>query len=116
MKQLAYISFLCISTGMMAQTKPVLNPPKDTWPEKMAKTMMTVWKDSTASGDIDTKPLKWTYDQGVVLTGIEGLWYRTGDARYFTYIQHSMDVFVTKDGGINTYKLEDYNIDNINCG
>jgi unsaturated rhamnogalacturonyl hydrolase len=82
----------------------------------MAKTMMHVWKDSTAAGETSTLPRKWTYDQGVVLKGIEGLWLHTGDASWFTYIQHSMDVLITKEGGINTYKPEDYNIDNINCG
>lgn len=86
----------------------------NSWAAAMAKTMMTIWKDS--SGTADKKPARWTYDQGVVLKGIEGLWYKTGDARYFKYIQHSMDVFVTKEGTINTYKLEDYNIDNVLCG
>ena len=104
MKKLAYTLFLFACAQSMAQT----------WPEKMAKTVMTIWKDST--GTEDKKPAHWNYDQGVFLKGIEGLWYRTGDAAYFKYIQHSMDVFVGKDGTINTYKLEDYNIDNICSG
>src|SRR4051812_48844731 len=106
MKNLAYILFLFAATPSMAQT--------GTWSEKMAQTIMTTWKDG--SGADDKKPQHWNYDQGVFLKGIEGLWYRTGDARYFTYIQHSMDVFVGKDGSLNTYKLEDYNIDNICSG
>jgi len=115
MKRVACISILCISTCVKAQTSPSTGSGQG-WPEKMAQTMMTTWKDSTAPGDTDTKPVKWTYDQGVVLKGIEGLWKHTGDASYFNYIQHSMDVLIDKDGGIKTYKLEDYNIDNINCG
>lgn len=84
------------------------------WSEKMAATVMTIWKDSlfTEAG----KPTKWTYDQAVILKGIEGLWYKTGDAKYFNYMQKSMDFFVNDQGIIRTYKQTDYNIDNVLCG
>lgn len=81
--------------------------------EKMAETVMTIWKDSLYSPG---KPARWTYDQGVILKGIEGLWYRTGDPKYFNYMQKSMDFFVNDKGEIRTYKLSDYNIDNVLCG
>ncbi|HEY4327003.1 MAG TPA: glycoside hydrolase family 88 protein [Mucilaginibacter sp.] len=77
--------------------------------QRMAATAMTLWKDSLPSG-------KWTYDQGVILKGIEGVWQQTGDGDYFKYIQHSMDKFITADGNIKTYKSEDYNLDNLLCG
>ncbi len=84
------------------------------WAEKMGATVMTIWKDSlfTEVG----KPAKWTYDQGVILKGIEGLWYKTGDPKYFNYMQKSMDFFVNEKGEIRTYKQLDYNIDNVLCG
>jgi unsaturated rhamnogalacturonyl hydrolase len=85
-----------------------------TWTEKMASTVMTIWKDSLAMQQ--GRPVKWSYDQGVVLKGIEGLWKNTADKKYFDYIQKSMDFFVDKEGNIRTYKAEDYNIDNILCG
>lgn len=75
--------------------------------------MKILWKDST--GRIP-HPRKWTYDQAVVLLGIEGLWYRTGDTRYFDYMQKSMDRFIQEDGTIDTYEKESYNIDNVACG
>lgn len=84
------------------------------WAEKMAATVMTVWKDSLVT-DL-SKPAKWTYDQGVILKGIEGLWYRTGDPEYFNYLQKSMDLFVNDKGEIRTYKASDYNLDNVLCG
>jgi unsaturated rhamnogalacturonyl hydrolase len=77
---------------------------------RMAKTVMTIWKDSLPTGD------KWTYDQGVILKGIEGVWQQTGNRKYFTYIQHCMDRYVTPDGNILTYRQADYNIDNVLCG
>ena len=84
------------------------NPPLS---ERMATTAMTRWKDSweTESG----KTEKWSYEQGVVLRGLEGVWYNTADGRYFKYIQRSMDRFVNDDGTIKTYQLNDYNIDNV---
>ncbi len=81
---------------------------------RLAETAMnTLWQDSLRKGPA---PRKWTYDQSVVLLGIEGLWYRTADPKYFNYMQRCMDRFVNEDGQIDTYKQEDYNIDNVACG
>ena len=82
--------------------------------ELMANTAMSLWKDSLTMDAL--KPAKWTYDQGVVLKGIEGVWNKTGDGKYFKYIQQSMDFFVDKDGNIRTYKPDEFNIDNVNNG
>jgi unsaturated rhamnogalacturonyl hydrolase len=82
--------------------------------EKMAATVMQIWKDSLVMEQ--GKPVKWTYDQGILLKGIEGIWKRTANPIYFQYMQKSMDNFVQADGTIRTYKLDDYNIDNILCG
>lgn len=79
--------------------------------ERMASTVMDIWKDSLAAEP--DKPLKWSYEQGVLLKGMEGVWLSTGDGKYFNYIQQGMDHFVAEDGTIRTYKPEDYNIDNV---
>jgi len=79
--------------------------------ERLAATVMNLWPDNA-----DSPMVRWTYDEGVVWKGLQGLWYNTGDARYFQYIQHQMDRLVDKDGNIRTYKLEDYNLDNVLCG
>lgn len=82
--------------------------------EQIAATAMRqLWRDGIHD---EPHPRKWTYDQSVVLLGIEGLWYRTADSKYFDYMQACMDRFVTEDGSIETYRQEDYNIDNIACG
>nr|WP_260625888.1 DUF4350 domain-containing protein [Hymenobacter sediminicola] len=62
------------------------------------------------------KTARWDYEQGLMLKALERVWQRTGDARYFTYIQKDLDQFVQKDGTIRTYKLEDYNLDNLTTG
>src|SRR5688572_30928540 len=84
------------------------------WPQKMAATVMTIWKDSMSMQP--GRPVRWSYDQGVVLKGIEGLWKNTADKKYFDYIEKSMDHFVQDDGSIRTYKPDEYNIDHVNNG
>jgi unsaturated rhamnogalacturonyl hydrolase len=81
--------------------------------EKMAANIMHIWKDSFA---LDNKPAKWTYDMGVILKGIEGLWMNTGNGTYFKYMQQQIDFFVNDKGQIKTYKPDEYNIDHINNG
>jgi unsaturated rhamnogalacturonyl hydrolase len=107
MKRIVFSCLLAsalLVTGLQAQT----------WSEKMARTVMTLWKDSLYTDP--AKPARWTYDQGVILKGIEGLWYNTGDGKYFNYMQHCMDFFVNDKGEIRTYKAADYNLDNVLCG
>ena len=84
------------------------------WSEKMAATVMQIWKDSLVMQP--GKPVKWAYDEGVVLEGLTNIWKRTGKGEYFKFIQKSMDHFVQEDGTIARYKAEDYNIDNIKNG
>lgn len=79
--------------------------------EAMAATVMTRWKDSWEIQPGRSE--KWSYDQGVVMKGIEGVWLNTADGKYFRFIQQSVDRFVKDDGTIRTYELKDYNIDNI---
>ena len=79
--------------------------------ERLAVTAMTRWKNSWELEPGKTE--KWSYEQGVVLKGLEGVWYNTADGDYFKFIQRSIDRFVNDDGSIKTYKLEDYNIDNV---
>lgn len=82
--------------------------------EGLAETVMTRWKNSWELQPGRTE--KWSYDQGVVLKGMEGLWLNTADGKYFRFIQQSMDRFVNDDGTIRTYAIDEYNIDNINNG
>lgn len=82
--------------------------------KEMAATVMDIWKDSLVMQP--GRPVRWTYDQGVVLRGIEGLWKRTKDPAYLAYIKKSMDHFVEENGTIRTYKQQDFNIDNVMPG
>lgn len=115
---IGYLSIFSIALFTIASCssiKPIANiNSQNSLSEDMAKTVMTVWADSLSSGN--GRPVRWSYDQGVLLEGIANIWKRTGDARYFNYIQKSMDHFVQEDGNIRTYKISDYNIDNVKNG
>ena len=100
------VFLLFIQFGATAQQKPLS--------QLMANTVMHMWKDSFSLGE--GKPAKWSYDQGVILKGIEGIWKKTGDPLYFNYIQKSMDFYVDEAGNIKGYKPTEYNIDHVNNG
>ncbi|CAG7636203.1 glycoside hydrolase family 105 protein [Paenibacillus allorhizosphaerae] len=58
----------------------------------------------------------WNYENGCILTAFERMWERTGDDRYFRYIKENMDLFIREDGSIDTYSLNEYNVDMTNQG
>ncbi|GAB4018533.1 hypothetical protein GCM10028773_18510 [Spirosoma koreense] len=82
------------------------------WSQKMTATMMTIHPDTAKSG----RMTHWDYEMGLLLHAIEQVWYRTGDDRYFQYIQKNIDRLVNEDGSIKTYELDKYNIDFITPG
>lgn len=82
--------------------------------QQLAATAMNIWKDSFSLRP--GQPARWSYDQGVILKGIEGIWNATGDGDYFRYIQRQMDFYVQEDGSIKGYRPDEYNIDHINNG
>ncbi|TAM95283.1 MAG: glycoside hydrolase family 88 protein [Chitinophagaceae bacterium] len=98
---------LFITTSVFSQT-PLQ------WSERMASTVMTIWKVPSSDG-LSPFP-KWSYDEGVVWKGMEGLWKLTGNGNYFRYIQQCMDYSIHENGEIKGYKQQDYKLDDINNG
>jgi unsaturated rhamnogalacturonyl hydrolase len=84
------------------------------WGEKMAASEMKRQGDSLFYGK--NPKAKWAYETGVFLKGLEAVWMRTGDAKYFHFMKDVIDSYLEPDGTIKTYKLEEYSLDNINCG
>jgi unsaturated rhamnogalacturonyl hydrolase len=82
--------------------------------QRMADAFIAQHPDSIVIGN--RKTARWDYEQGLMLKALERVWERTGDGRYFTYIQKDLDQFVQKDGSIRTYKAEDYTLDNLATG
>ena len=102
MKKIILILLIAVTVNVFAQTPA----------EKIATTVMNIWKDTLPIGGTT----KWSYDMGVILKGFEGLWMNTGNVNYFTSIQKKMDFFVKDDGSIKGYEKEEYNIDHVNNG
>jgi len=106
MKKIITIVFLIgVVCTAIAQQKP--------YSQQMSQTAMNLWPDS-----FKLKPgnARWSYDQGVILKGVEGVWKLYGEGKYFNYIQHSMDFYVQDNGTIKDYKKEEFNIDHTNNG
>ncbi len=104
---------LFIAIGLLF-SQPVFAQDNISWGEKMTQTVMHLWKDPEVTGKASFP--NWSYDEGVILKGIEGVWKLTGNADYFDYMQHSMDYFVDENGHIKTYDSSSYKLDDINTG
>ncbi len=105
MKKLIFILLIGANSIVNAQ----LNNAK-----QLIATSIKLWPDSF--GAKSGGRARWSYDQGVILKGVEGAWKLTGNGAYFNYIQHSMDFYVKEDGSIYDYKPDEFNIDHINNG
>ena len=83
------------------------------WSSHMAESFMTQYP---LVSDMNGRRRCWNYENGCILTAFERMYKRTGDRRYFDYIRINMDLFVRDDGSIDTYNLNEYNVDMINQG
>lgn len=105
MKLRSFVAFctLCIASAtMLFAQQPT---PKD-----IASTIMKQWPNGSGGA-------KWTYDEGTMLDGMDGIWFDTADRTYYQYIQHSMDRFLSGDGSvIQGYNQQAYTLDNILLG
>ena len=64
----------------------------------------------------EAKSYKWNYEQGLILEAFYRMWKFSGEEKYYFYLKKNVDYYVDQDGRIKTYKLEDYNLDNIAAG
>ena len=71
---------------------------------------------ASALARYDMDQSRWHYKHGLLFKGVYDLWQQTGNGRYWQALVVYGDRFVGESGEINTYRLDDYNIDNINAG
>jgi unsaturated rhamnogalacturonyl hydrolase len=77
------------------------------------------WSVRMAESAMARHPLlsrRWHYEPGVVLLALHRVAGEAGEHEYLDYIQRNVDEFVGPDGAIRTYRLEEYNLDQINEG
>jgi unsaturated rhamnogalacturonyl hydrolase len=58
----------------------------------------------------------WHYEHGLQVMAIQRSAEVTGERRYLNFVADWIDRFVQADGSIRTYRLDEYNLDQINAG
>jgi unsaturated rhamnogalacturonyl hydrolase len=59
---------------------------------------------------------RWRYEYGLILKAIERVWSTTEADRFYRYVKENVDRFVGPAGEIDTYRPQEYNLDQINPG
>jgi unsaturated rhamnogalacturonyl hydrolase len=62
------------------------------------------------------KDALWHYEHGLQVMAIQQSAQVTGEARYRSFVFDWIDRFVQADGSIRTYRVDEYNLDQINAG
>jgi unsaturated rhamnogalacturonyl hydrolase len=93
----------------MSTIQPQERPlsPDRPWSARMADSMLERHVPAAA---------QWHYEHGLLLQALEHVGRATGETRFRDHVKATIDLFIDSDGGIRTYNLEDYNLDQINPG
>lgn len=109
---LAFMTLILFSPHTLKAQKVKTNI---NWSTKIAESFM----DRTPNYIVyDENPTmqKWNYEQGLMLNAMRQMYYHTKDQKYYEYIKRNLDQNVQIDGSITTYKVDEYNIDQIGPG
>lgn len=71
--------------------------------------------DSIINRDINLTD-HWGYEYGLTLDGIAKVFKSTHEKKYLDFIIKTMEHFISEDGTINGYSLNEYNLDHLNNG
>ena len=58
----------------------------------------------------------WNYIDGCMMTSLYTIYQQTGKKKYIDFIDKFVDYYVFEDGSIRGFKLDTYNVDNLNEG
>lgn len=84
------------------------------WSVRMAESEM-IRNPSLWMADFVTEK-KWNYTQGLMGLAFLRLYDATGDRRYFDYARGYADSLIDADGNIFKYRMDNYNLDQVNPG
>lgn len=70
----------------------------------------------TVAYPTEEKSYRWNYEQGLMLYAFWQLYLVTNEKEYFDYIKKNIDYYIEDNGNIKTYRLDQYNIDNVSPG
>lgn len=84
------------------------------WSERLALSVMNhypeLWQVDSAA-----RP-RWGYKHGLLALSFEQLYQKTKNDKYFEYEKGYADALIDSTGTIHTYRVEEYNIDQVNAG
>lgn len=101
----------CVGQSAFARQLVDKNQP---WSVRMVESEM-VRNPESWQVDFSTK-LKWSYCVGLELGAIWKVYERYGNERFREYVVSYADTVVQENGNIHTYRLSDYNIDQVYSG
>src|ERR1700754_3989222 len=85
--------------GVIAQDSPS---------RAMAATVIKMWPTGAVLTTVH--PGVWGYEEGVLLDGMAAEWHSTADGQDFAYIKTAVDKYVTSDGTITGYKVNEHTL------
>jgi unsaturated rhamnogalacturonyl hydrolase len=88
--------------------------PENSPSRAMAATVIKMWPDGSVL--TTAHPGVWAYEEGVLLDGMAAEWHSTADGQDFKYIRTAVDKYVTDDGTIKGYKVNEHTLDDIEMG
>ncbi len=110
------IFLVLISSLVFFYCSSSLNHSKETYSSVViTDNFMKLFPDTIAY-KTESKSYKWNYEQGLICEAFYQMWKHSGNQKYFDYMKKNIDYYIENDGTIKTYRLLDFNIDNISPG
>ncbi|NUN70649.1 MAG: glycoside hydrolase family 88 protein [Bacteroidetes bacterium] len=105
-------ALLFLAAALLSAQSP---SPDSRWSVRIADSFMRLHPDSIIYQD-EAKSRRWNYEQGLMLESFYQVFLHTKDVRYREYMKRNLDLYILPDGSIATYRIGEYNIDNITPG
>jgi rhamnogalacturonyl hydrolase YesR len=89
------------------------------WSRRLAQSEYERLGNSLSFGEFDVvgnRTARWSYTTGLLMQAMDDVGLAAGESRFSNLARGTIDSYLTEEGGIRTYKFEDFNIDNINSG
>jgi unsaturated rhamnogalacturonyl hydrolase len=110
-KPLCRVLAICFAVGFAPWAS---GAETQTWAERLAAS--EIQRRGTSLHFGQNPKARLVYETGVFLKALDAVSIQTGNRKYHEFVKSLIDSYVESDGSIKTYKPEEYNLDNINCG
>ena len=114
MKNQRSIVWALLLTAWMAGAFANAHAQRHAWSQRMADAAIARWPNGRFAPA--GHRWAWNYELGTLLEGMDAVWSKTSDPRYFNYISSSVDQLVNADGSIPTLNPQEHELDNILLG